>query len=126
MLTGNARFVDPDFKAAYDWMVAQMQARLGTRPPAYPIWVWPKRPDLRHAGPLLVLLECRLDPAQVLLSETQKPPAKLKRFKPHRNLCNICTKLLTEANDLLMGKRSTRYPQAGQALILPENYLDWV
>lgn len=36
VLTGNTLFVDPDFKAAYDWMVAQMQARLGTRPPAYP------------------------------------------------------------------------------------------
>ena len=26
-----------------------------------------------------------------------KTPAKLKRFKPQRNLCNICSKLLTEA-----------------------------
>ena len=74
VLTSNAQLVDPDSKPAYDWMVAQMQVRLGTRPLTYPVWVWPQRPNLRESGYArrgtpLVLLECRLDPAQVLLSD---------------------------------------------------------
>jgi len=73
-LTGNPTFIHPDFKPAYDWMVAQMQVRLLPVTPGYPIWLWTTRPDLRESGYAergtpQVLLHCTLDPASVLLSD---------------------------------------------------------
>ena len=47
-----------NFKEAYDWLVGQMEYRIGRRPNgvSYPIWAWHtrdwqhKKPDLRNIG----------------------------------------------------------------------------
>lgn len=72
------------FQKAYDWMSAQMQEYIGPPPPnvKYPVWAWHKlrglrkRPDLRWVefrGFLepMVLLECDIPDAQVLLSDEE-------------------------------------------------------
>ena len=74
----------PDFKPAYDWMVAQMIRRIGAKPRGvvYPIWAWfmwtrnCKKPDLGwfikncgEKGQRFVRLELEVPDKDVLLSD---------------------------------------------------------
>ena len=74
VLTGNAKHITDGFEQPYDWMVVQMQKRLGVSESFYPIWLWTTRPDLRTRGFLSkgdvgVLLEVEVDSSRVLLSD---------------------------------------------------------
>jgi hypothetical protein len=83
MLRADPRLADPDFAAAYRWMVKQMRQRL-PRPSfaaTVPLWAWYQwegthrpRPDLRSrshmpAGQRAVRIEFELDDDRVLLSD---------------------------------------------------------
>ena len=81
-LSGDGRRVNSDMKPYYQWMVRQMDQRLGLRPPgsgSYPMWAWQlwngkPRPDLRFHGHIVpgtsgVLLKLRVPAHQVLLSD---------------------------------------------------------
>jgi len=72
--------VDPDYRAAYQWMVRQMVERRVAERAGAPIWAWyayrgeaKRRPDLRETGHLPrgtrgVLLELDVPASRVLLS----------------------------------------------------------
>jgi hypothetical protein len=82
-LSGDKRFVDPDFLPGYEWMISKMEQHLWAppRPGAYPVWAWyqyqdseRKRPDLRRRAHLPkgtegVLLEIEKAENEVLLSD---------------------------------------------------------
>ncbi len=71
------------WRTAYDWMVEQMERRIGPRPKpgAYPLWAWyqwdgeaRRRPDLRSSGHIPggtkgVRIEFEIAPEQILLSD---------------------------------------------------------
>lgn len=48
-LVGYEKYIDKDFIQSYKWMIGQMKSRIGHDEASYPIWLWPKRPDLRSA-----------------------------------------------------------------------------
>jgi hypothetical protein len=72
-----------EWRTAYDWMVEQMERRIGPRPGPgiYPLWAWyqwdgetRRRPDLRHAGHIPggtkgVRIEFEIAAEQILLSD---------------------------------------------------------
>lgn len=72
---------EPDFQAAYAWMIAQLKAKVGLPPNDQiqtPIWAWYRarafshtRPDFREHRDYAdqVCLELELDDSQVLLSD---------------------------------------------------------
>lgn len=74
---------EDNFALAYDWLIAEMEQRLGKRPQpnSYPIWAWyqwqdsqKRKPDLRfrgigNKGEKSVLLEIEKANNQVLLSD---------------------------------------------------------
>lgn len=82
-LIGDGRRAWVTIRHAYDWMVAQMERRLPTRPGKagkYPRWAWASwrrnqpRPDLRYGGHLEsgtpgMLLTIEVDSSLVLLSD---------------------------------------------------------
>lgn len=75
-LQGNLDYIWEDFLPAYKWMMREMKLRLESYTGEYPIWIWPKRPDLRCSGILNkgtkgVLLEIILNDYEVLLSDFQ-------------------------------------------------------
>ncbi|GHO43320.1 DUF3841 domain-containing protein [Ktedonospora formicarum] len=71
-----------EFLAAYDWMTAQLEQRIGPRPLTgqFPLWAWyqyesaqQRRPDLRHVGHIGhgergVRIEFHIDEQDILLS----------------------------------------------------------
>ena len=71
------------WRTAYDWMVEQMERRLGPRPKpgAYPLWAWyqwdgaaRRRPDLRSSahvpgGTKAVRIEFEIAEEQIVLSD---------------------------------------------------------
>ena len=70
------------FKESYDWLVSEMEKRIGKRPAgvSYPIWAWHtrdwkyKKPDLRQAGyesqgTKCVCIEFEIPDNQVVLSD---------------------------------------------------------
>lgn len=64
----------PEFLEAYGWMMEQMVKRLPDFSGYYPIWAWPKRPDLRSYGQDFsqgshVLLTLEVPEDRVLLSD---------------------------------------------------------
>lgn len=82
-LHASKRWIDPDFKLAYDWMAHQLASRISLPPKGvtYPIWAWYRyagiskpRPDLRERGHLCVktqgaLPTLQVEPTSVLLSD---------------------------------------------------------
>lgn len=63
-----------DRRRPYDWMRAQMANRLEHFSGEYPVWAWPKRPDLREGGHAnrgtpLVLLTLEIPPARLVTSD---------------------------------------------------------
>jgi len=81
-LTGDGRRIFPYMKPYYQWMVQQMDKRLGARPAgagSYPMWAWQlwngkARPDLRYHGHITpgtagVLLKLEVPAHLVLLSD---------------------------------------------------------
>lgn len=76
-------YVDSDFKYAYQWIIKQMERRIGQRPNKniYPIWAWyqykniqSRKPDLRTSGFLPkgvkgVRIEFEKPENQILLSD---------------------------------------------------------
>jgi hypothetical protein len=73
-LEGNVDYIDKSFIEPYHWLMDQMEKRLKSYNGEYPIWLWPKRQDLRKSGYLSkgqhgVLLEIELDENDVLLSD---------------------------------------------------------
>ena len=71
-----------NFKEAYDWLVGQMQYRIGRRPigVSYPIWAWHthdwqhKKPDLRkvglgNKGQKSVCIEVEIPDNQIVLTD---------------------------------------------------------
>lgn len=74
------------WRTAYDWMVEQMERRIGPRPEPdlYPLWAWyqsadatHRRPDLRSTGYLApgtkgVRLACEIPTEQILLSDFEQ------------------------------------------------------
>ena len=79
-----ARSSMPEFTEMYDWLVRQMQERVGMPPDGvvYPVWAWyaqngkHKQPDLRSerwgygkAGDRFVCMEIEVPDEQVLLSD---------------------------------------------------------
>lgn len=83
VLRTDPRRIAADFLPAYQWMVLQMQSRIGPPPPGcqFPIWVWQQcynaakpKPDLRQGGHLPkgmpgVLLALVVDERSCLLSD---------------------------------------------------------
>lgn len=62
------------FPEHYKWMMQQMEKRLPNYKGEYPIWVWPKKPDLRGTGHFMsgtkfVRLTLDLDEKDVLISD---------------------------------------------------------
>lgn len=82
-MTGDVKYIEPDFIPAYDWLIQQMIERIGNKPGdvQYPIWSWyqylnekKKKPDLRYShlgqkGEKCVLIEIEKDEKDVLLSD---------------------------------------------------------
>jgi small-conductance mechanosensitive channel len=82
---GAKEYVYEDFLSSYDWLIGEMEKRLGQRPEqeSYPVWAWKHwnglyvRPDLRFSGHLEkgtrgVRLEIDIPDEQVVLSEFGK------------------------------------------------------
>ena len=70
-LHNSAKFIEPEFVASYDWLVAQMKTRIEGYRGRYPWWAYEHRPNIRHhfnEPGHYVLLQLSLDPARVLLS----------------------------------------------------------
>ncbi len=82
-LRAHSQFVEPAFRAAYEWMVGQMVKQIGPHPKTvrYPLWAWyqwrnhrKRRPDLRGgahlpAGQRGVRIEFEQPDAAALLSD---------------------------------------------------------
>jgi len=52
--SGNEKYVWPEFKSSYAWMMEQMKERLPHYDGlTYPVWLWHKRPDQNRPGMLL-------------------------------------------------------------------------
>lgn len=65
-----------DFRPAYRWLMEQMRCRVPGYRGRYPIWAWPKKPDLRRSGYYdrgtpAVRIEFVAPSRMVLLSEHQ-------------------------------------------------------
>lgn len=74
-MTGDVKYIEPDFIPAYDWLIQQMIERIGNKPGdvQYPIWSWyqylnekKKKSDLRYShleqkGEKCVLIEIEKD-----------------------------------------------------------------
>lgn len=83
VMTGDVKYIEPDFIPAYDWLIQQMIERIGnkTSDVQYPIWAWyhylngkKKKPDLRNShlgrkGEKCVLIEIEKNEKDVLLSD---------------------------------------------------------
>lgn len=82
VLSGERQYVEPFFLNAYQWLVEQMEIRVGPQPEsdAFPIWAWyqwegqKKKPDLRSSGYLPkgewgVSIEFEVCEKRVLLSD---------------------------------------------------------
>ena len=74
--------IDEIYRRPYDWLVSQMESRIGKRPEgvAYPIWAWAKlqgrpdgKPDMRSVGRIwerpCVRLELEIDESRIVLSD---------------------------------------------------------
>ena len=112
----------PDFKAAYDWMVAQMIERIGPKPRGvvYPIWAWfqwdekSKKPDLGYLrrqcgrkGQRFVRLELEIPDKDVLLSD----------FELWHSVLNNCTLTYSEEeDDMLERKCASLSPEESQKI----------
>lgn len=73
-LEGDKEYVYEYFLDAYKWMMQQMKTRLRKYNNEYPVWLWPKRPDLRMSSHLPkgtkgILLQVNIPEADVLLSD---------------------------------------------------------
>ncbi|NOU98651.1 DUF3841 domain-containing protein [Paenibacillus planticolens] len=96
-LIGNPNFIWEDFLEPYQWMMDQMRKRLPNYQGEYPIWLWPKRPDLRYSGYInkgekAVLLSVDMKVEDVLLSDFQAW---------HLVLCNEFLSLTEEEDQLV-------------------------
>lgn len=83
VLRTDPALIDPDFLRAYQWLVVQMQSRIGAPPSGchFPVWCWyqwqdveKRKPDLRAGGHLSkgqhgVLLTLTIPENAVLLSD---------------------------------------------------------
>ena len=83
IITISEEYIPSDYKQAYDWMIIQMENRIGHRPfeKSYPIWAWfqydsqkKRRPDLRNScllekGTNGVRIEFEKPDNEVLLSD---------------------------------------------------------
>jgi len=50
---GNEKYIWPEFKSSYAWMMGQMKERLPNYDGStYPVWLWHKRPDQNRPGML--------------------------------------------------------------------------
>ena len=70
-LYASAKFIEPEFVASYDWLVAQMKTRVEGYAGHYPWWAYEHRPNIRYHTDqpgFYVLLQLQLDPSCVLLS----------------------------------------------------------
>ena len=73
-IVGDPKYIHEDFIGPYRWMMEQMKKRLPDYRGEYPVWVWPRKPDLSQPGHLPentkgVCLELELDDKNVLLSD---------------------------------------------------------
>jgi hypothetical protein len=48
-LIGHEKFVWDEFKKPYQWMIEQMNLRIG-HDGTYPIWLWLEKPELNQEG----------------------------------------------------------------------------
>lgn len=83
IIYGEKQFVDPDYIFGYEWLIKQMEQRIGPRPisEGFPLWAWhtwdsvkKQKPDLRSTahfpkGTKGVRIEIEKDPKDVLLSD---------------------------------------------------------
>lgn len=83
VLLGSDKYIWPEFKSSYDWLVQQMKLKIGGKEyiNQYPIWAWfqyhdsiKRKPDLRSTshlekGTLGVRIEFEKPDNQVLLSD---------------------------------------------------------
>jgi hypothetical protein len=83
IISGEKQYVDECFLAAYDWLIPEMENRIGNKPypDCYPIWAWYQyenekkpKPDLRNSallnkGKAGVCIEIEKDVKDVLLSD---------------------------------------------------------
>jgi hypothetical protein len=83
VIYGDARFMEREFVSAYDWLVTQIEKRIGPGPfpGCYPIWAWyqwegqkRRKPDLRFSSHLPkgtkgVRIQIEKDENEVLLSD---------------------------------------------------------
>lgn len=75
-LRADGRYVPPDYRPAYRWLVGELIARIGPPPRGvrYPIWAWTERPDLCQnahapAGRPSVLLHLEVAADRVALTD---------------------------------------------------------
>ena len=69
-LHAQSRYIRPEFREAYDWLVPQMKRRVAGYSGRYPWWAYEHRPDIRYQTEQIgfhVLLQLSFDPARVLL-----------------------------------------------------------
>lgn len=83
IIYGEKEFVEPDFVFGYEWLIKQMEERIGPKPTtdAFPLWAWhtwesknKRKPDLRSTAHFMkgtkgVRLEIEKDPNSILLSD---------------------------------------------------------
>ncbi len=77
-LEGNPNHISfEDFEVSYSWMRRQMKKRISGYKNKQPVWLWLKKPDMRHSahhntGTKIVRLTLELKEESVLLSDFDK------------------------------------------------------
>ncbi|MFD1131333.1 MULTISPECIES: DUF3841 domain-containing protein [unclassified Paenibacillus] len=103
-----AMFPDP-----YVWMIQQMHKRLPNYKGEYPIWLWPKKPDMRSTGHFIggtkcVRLTLDIDEKDVLISDFDGWHMVLNNFFNSDNE--------KEAEDFDNGKLSTTLEESWERI----------
>lgn len=77
-LVGSEKYImDVEFADSYQWMMQQMMNKLKRYEQEWPIWLWLKKPDMRHSahamsGKKIVRLTIELEETEVLVSDFDK------------------------------------------------------
>ncbi|WP_211750289.1 DUF3841 domain-containing protein [Paenibacillus sp. Marseille-Q4541] len=113
------------FPDSYLWMIQQMQKRLPNFRGEYPIWLWPKKPDMRSTGHFeggtkCVRLTMDLDKKDVLISDFDRWHIVLNN--------GFCSDNEKEDDDFDNGKLNITLKESWERIFEFDRYIDteWV